>query len=1479
MVDENSPSEEKEQESDPLPEEEAAEGETEKNAPPPLKNLVVLPPRQKEAASPDKKEACLGLPPLRPEEPVQSIRMALTEVVGYAHMTNYRLELEDGPERSAAVEDEDPTVAPPLVSPYTGDDAVVSVSVHLRSLNQAPSATELEEATPSPVLDDFADLQSTAGMRDGATIRMVLESYDAASIRDHVVRLRQLFAGNPPSVTSLVADSKENKESTTVKLTRDPLSLPVPSDGKMKVDYENLGDYFYLASGEDPAKYHSDRAGSASNLSSKSKKKKKKAVAAAAAGEPKETESSTEEVSTMTEEELMKYQAMRMNELEEVMKIPVSVQYSGFHPPPAYRKLVGDLAYLEVTFPSAESNGQAKETTLFITATTTGFYVNKSKFTGPKTGAHPPVFDPSPAAQSCFSHTLLDSLLRASSYIKSAWEASLAAVKERAELFSRGNISNFQSFVRLAIRGDFGTVDPAVTLDAHLGTPTWLVPRGQQQAVAPTWQPSIHSYNAIRAEEELINTFGVDLRAGSMRDWNDEIQMAREMPTDKMQDRMERARVLHKVMTEFGEAALQGVQAVTSGQVMPMNPNEGTRTQVFLHNNIFISRSLDVGPDTFRLTKGDAAAKKSVSREIQCIKTLQRMDNSDMCTLGTVLIDYRGSRFMCQSVLPGILSGDKCHKVLLGSVDTELPLNWDENVHETLLSKLGEPLNLRSGPLFKSPLTGARKEECRKMRKSSPTEPKAQNGEGKKDTTSDEEGKEDEDEKVMTCVPIESKVIQGSDQRKYILDFARMTPRDANWVAENKGGTGRWESVQKDNGTTRFVPSSLEDEEWTTHILRPELINRWIRSEYTKALETKRAAADETKKAEGENESENKEKTETPTVTLTEDEQKKVTDGLRLNVNVFFPDIRTGDEEQVKDDEDRARRAANFLWEDILPRITKGVRDRSGPPIPTDGKSLTELLHRNGVNCRYLGRLAALALAEEKKDQKTSDDIKHGRMTVVERMTMPKCWLELLECEMVARAAKHVLDSYLSEHCTVASWSPAQTVASFLSALVSEQEESAAQTENRQEKEAGVQPDDDDMQALKQVDVGGDGDAIPMASRSRTEIWQDIEMEVARRFRYSLTLYNRGSSASERALYIPVLRRVCQRCGIRLAAESFKVGGVCYTGGNSFGGRLTATYPISPLDVVDVVPLMKHSAAYHEGFAMCSFGPGNACSPPLQVSLADARGAVERAHLQLSGKALGPALELAQEAANLYQRVTENPSHPGIVECLELMASVFFEANDPALGAENCLKALGLAVQGGGFDNGTVFGLHMSLFQMLYSAKELDKCVKHLRAGIYILGLMGGQNHYELNGTYLKMLTAYKHEDLKGKYNNVALDVYRVLNELDPSDRLMEGLSERRFAQTLSDCGEYKEAMEAEKRAYSTLSRFVGPDHDLVKNCDKSLKEYTKMAVEQGKGMIQTEQMKKDAEIADAVAAEIAAAEEDGEKKKKKANKKKKGKK
>jgi protein TIF31 len=636
-------------------------------------------------------------------------------------------------------------------------------------------------------------------------------------------------------------------------------------------------------------------------------------------------------------------------------------------------------------------------------------------------------------------------------------------------------------------------------------------------------------------------------------------------------------------------------------------------------------------------------------------------------------------------------------------------------------------------------------------------------------------------------------------------------------------------------------------------------------------------------------EGEEKEEDEAKEEETKEDEKSETTDeerdhlkSLRLNINVFLPDVRSFEGineealDQMKTDEVRASDAGIFLWDDVLPKMTKAVKDGNVYQVPVDGKSLTEFIHRNGVNCRYMGQLATLAKEQEKKDAEVAADLARGRLSLVERRTMPKCWLELLECEMVARAGKHVLDSYLTEHGGVAATQPAQTIASFLSALVSETDETAAQTETRVGKRAASQPDEDDYSALTICDTGGDGDAVPAPMRSRYEIWQDIEFEVGRRFRYSLSLYN-TSGKSTRALYIPLLRRLCQRTGVRLVAKNYDIGAKCLcSGGGSFGGRLTVSYPISPLDIVDVVPLMKHSAAYGEGFMTCSLSPSVGL-PPLQVSLPDARLALERAHIETSRRALGRGLELAQEAASLYQRVTDNGAHPGVLESMELMANIFLEAGDPVLAAVNASKQLGLAVQSGGFDSATVFNAHMSLFQMLYSARQLDESVKHLRAAIYLLEIMSGPRHIDHFSAYHKLGTVYSHGDFEGKYLATSLKLFQEASERDSCDRLMGGFTLRNLAKCQAGLGQYKEAVELEKRAYRTLSMFAGKDHEITKASDDDLRKYTALAVQKGNLTLESDKMRDEEAVALAFADELAIEEE--VKKKKKPKKKNKNKK
>ncbi len=87
---------------------------------------------------------------------------------------------------------------------------------------------------------------------------------------------------------------------------------------------------------------------------------------------------------------------------------------------------------------------------------------------------------------------------------------------------------------------------------------------------------------------------------------------------------------------------------------------------------------------------------------------------------------------------------------------------------------------------------------------------------------------------------------------------------------------------------------------------------------------------------------------------------------------VFFfflpPSQGCVDKEQLLADESLAREAATHLWEVALPYVTAEVK--RGSLCPLDCAELAKVLHGAGVNVRYLGRLATVAVAEEGEDAK-----------------------------------------------------------------------------------------------------------------------------------------------------------------------------------------------------------------------------------------------------------------------------------------------------------------------------------------------------------------------------------------------------------------------------------------------------------------------------------------------------------------------------
>lgn len=169
-----------------------------------------------------------------------------------------------------------------------------------------------------------------------------------------------------------------------MKIPDIPLTNPVSLDGK------NLKDFFYLACGEEERLKMLDGEEVTEFIDLQKNKYEK---------DPKEKDGMKESLIEAQNTEL------RWSQLDDLCHVECKISFGGFNPPPPHRRLLGDLVYLEVQLPGNEEM-------VHITAIPTGFYVNRSK--GGK-------FDPSPSAEPCFSHELLDCLLQKSDSLRHAW--------------------------------------------------------------------------------------------------------------------------------------------------------------------------------------------------------------------------------------------------------------------------------------------------------------------------------------------------------------------------------------------------------------------------------------------------------------------------------------------------------------------------------------------------------------------------------------------------------------------------------------------------------------------------------------------------------------------------------------------------------------------------------------------------------------------------------------------------------------------------------------------------------------------------------------------------------------------------------------------------------------------------------------------------------------------------------------------------
>jgi protein TIF31 len=566
-----------------------------------------------------------------------------------------------------------------------------------------------------------------------------------------------------------------------------------------------------------------------------------------------------------------------------------------------------------------------------VTAHVSGFYVSKSSNAK---------FDPFPRAapKAYAAHSLLTLI----SDISTSFDASFLKLQE----------SNNQR-------------EPLATYQITNATPAspWIVPA----ASSPLYS---HQPDITRTQESFLVS-GIE-NTETLRDWNEEFQSTRELPKDTAQDRVFRERLTSKLFADYNDAAARGAVLVARGEVAPLNPTEGRDAQIFVYNNVFFSFGAD-GVGTFASEGGDEAARVATGKDVMGVRMVNQLDIDGLFTPGTVVVDYLGKRLVGQSIVPGIFKqrdpGE--NQIDYGAVDGKEVVASDERF-VPVFEKLSKALKVKKHAVW------------------------------------DSAGKRHELEGS-----VETKGLLGTDGRKYVLDLYRVTPLDILWMEEHGTAAGNTSEVNGDSNVA--YPHRMT-------VLRPELIDaywkikmrEWVNGE----LELRRQAgkssssSDNTKPTDSKESSDPTalgEKTETGIMNIegsdiatstevsskTEDSDKE-----RIDISDFSfalnPDAFSGQEpqteaekEELANDEKIVRSAAEFLRSSVIPELVRDLKE-GDVGFPMDGQSLSRLLHRRGINIRYLGTLAGLA---------------EGRRLEA---------LQILSVqEMISRSFKHVAGKFL----------------------------------------------------------------------------------------------------------------------------------------------------------------------------------------------------------------------------------------------------------------------------------------------------------------------------------------------------------------------------------------------------------------------------------------------------------------------------------
>lgn len=871
------------------------------------------------------------------------------------------------------------------------------------------------------------------------------------------------------------------------------------------------------------------------------------------------------------------------------------------------------------------------------------------------------------------------------------------------------------------------TKDPLITFGPINSIPAapWLVP-------GPNSPANAHQPDLCRPQESYLiaGTESVD----SLRDFNEEFQSTRELPRDSVQERVFRERLLAKLFADYTDAAVRGAVLITRGEIAALNPTEGRDAQIYVYNNIFFSHGAD-GVGTFTADGGDEAARVATGKDVMGVKAVNTLDIPGLQTPGTVVVDYLGRRLVAQSIVPGIFRQreDGTNQIDYGGVEgKDVVATKEEFV--PIFDQMSKAMRVKKHAVW------------------------------------------DKEEKRHDLVAsVETKGLIGTDGRKYVLDLYRITPLDVEFLEKH------WKGPEDGEG----YPHRMA-------VLRQELVeNFWklkmreyVTKEVQRRKEQKEAEAKEAEEAAKEGrEVEKKEEQDQDRIDISGFE-------FALNPDVFSGQVPQTDEEkaEMEADEKDVRDACAYLTDRVIPGLIEELKE-GDVGSPMDGHSLTRLMHKRGINVRYLGTIAKLA-------------VEHGsKLASIKTLATQ---------EMVARAAKHILNSLLRglpgpliSYC----------VAHFLNCLV-------GFVHNPEPKPAKDE-------ALWQLYHDAD---FSFENLTVASLQEQIKAQVARRFRYELP----AEWASE-IKHLQLLREVSLKLGLQLVIKDYQFGPAKPVESIQVNGSTPKTngeaskknkrkskvssgtvspipagpsHTFSPEDLLNVVPIVKDSSS--------------------KSQLAEEALEAGRISIMQDQKDLGQ--ELLLESLSLHEQIY-GVLHPEVARVYNTLSMLYYQLDEKSAAVELARKAVIVSERTVGIDSTETILNYLNLGLFEHANGDTKAALAYIKHAFTFWRIIYGDAHPDsvttMNNTAV-MLQALKHYTDSRKWFEQSLAVCESIfgeNSANAATLCFQ------LAQALALDNDSKAAVTSMKKAYTIFNAELGPEDRNTKEAENWLEQLTQNAV------------------------------------------------